>query len=496
MALVSAGRVRRWISRTQRAHATLGDRAGNWYFALLFVLIVGGMIHQRLLAIVWPDQQHVSRLAAAGLILALSGALYLTLRRLGPLGISRPAASWLLTAPVSRRSLLLPGFGVALALAAVTGALGALGVAGHAIARPLGDLAGTLPLAGALIAVALFLVALAAQEDRRWTSWSDRIAGLLVAAGLGTLVVDSAVAAPLAPAGWPPAGVVVAVAGTLAVICLAGLALAVRRLGRTPNDSLLESARTAGTLWDSAYAAEPSFVVDMIERRQWSRRRLRSVRLPARVPVLVAQDLLLLRRRPGRMLWFAGSAALPALVAAASPWLLGAVVLIGGMVAAGVTTATLRTDTGNPWMLRMLGISSRDAVLQRSVVPVALATVWSALALGVLQALGHLPAGPWWLLGIALGPVGGVAAVRKARAGFVDNGLLPLDTPMGSVATGPLLAAVSGVDVLLIGVPSLILIGQDLPLGWSGVATQAVLAVASWRFYLSGTTDKDKVELG
>ena len=48
------------------------------------------------------------------------------------------------------------------------------------------------------------------------------------------------------------------------------------------------------------------------------------------------------------------------------------------------------------------------------------------------------------------------AAVRRARVGFVDNELLPLDTPMGSLSTGPVLAAVAGLDLLLLGLPTVV----------------------------------------
>ncbi|WP_306203716.1 DUF6297 family protein [Actinoplanes sp. RD1] len=493
--LVSAGEVRRWIGRTQRAHSSRGEIAGNWYFAVLFVAIVGGMLHKQLAVVFWPDHPNASRLAGVSLILTMLGGLFLGLRRFGPLAISRPAASWLLTAPMSRRALLLPGLGSALAVAALTGALAALAVEGHVLARPLVEQAVLLPLVGALAAATLLFVALAAQADRWWSPWCDRLAALVLAAGLAGLVADSAVAAPLAPPGWPRPGWVVTAAGALAVIVLAGFLIAVRNLARTPNDRILESARTAGTLWDSAYAVEPSFVSDMVERRYWARRHLRSRRLSSRVPVLVAQDLRMLRRRPVRLLWLAGGAALPALVTTAPRLVLAAAVLLGGLFAGSVTTATLRTDTGNPFMLRMLGLDSRTAILQRAAVPVALATCWYALSLGLLQLLGDLPPGPWWLLGVAVGPVGGVAAVRKARAGFVDNGSLPFDTPMGSVSTGPLVAALAGVDMLLLGVPALVLIAQNQPLTWTAILVQAVLTAAGCRLYLTATTAQDRVEL-
>jgi len=492
---VSVAGLRRWVRRTQSAHRERGETLGNLYFAVLFVLIVGGMVHKQLAAVVWPADPNTSELAGNSLMLVIAGGLYLALRRLGPLALSRPAASWLLTAPVSRRRLLLPSLWVALIGAALAGAVGGLAVLGHVAARPVPGADGLLPLLGALLGGVLLLVALAAQADRRWSARSDHAAYLVLAVGLAGLVVDSAVGAPRADPGWPPAPVVTALAGALALVVTVLLLLAVRRLAGTPNERILEAAKTAGTLFDSAYGMEPSFVTEMVERRYWARRRLRSRRLWRRVPVLVAQDLLMLRRRPRRVLWVAGAVTLPALLAHAPGWILGTAVLLGGLAAGGVTAGTIRTDAGNPVMLRLLGLSSRQAIGQRLWVPGLLSGLWYAAALSLLHGLGDLPGGPWWALGLALGPVGAAATMRKARVGFVDNGLMPLDTPMGSMSTGPLVNAVAGLDVLLLGLPTVVQVARDDPLSWTGVAVQAAVAVVGARAYLNATTEANRVEL-
>ncbi|MFI7546355.1 DUF6297 family protein [Actinoplanes sp. NPDC049599] len=492
---VGVAGLRRWIRRTQSAHRERGETLGNYYFALLFVLIVGGMVHRQLAAVVWPAEPNASELAGTSLMLVIGGGLYLTLRRLGPLALSRPAASWLLTAPVSRRRLLLPSLWVALIGAAVAGAVGGLAVLGHVAARPVPGTDALLPLVGSLLGGVLLLVALSAQADRWWSAWSDHAAYLVLAVGLAGLVVDSAVGAPRPEAGWPSTPVVTTLAGALAVVVTLLLLLAVRRLAGTPNERILEAAKTAGTLFDSAYGMEPSFVTEMVERRYWARRKLTSRRLWGRVPVLVAQDLLLLRRRPRRVLWVAASATLPALLAHAPGWLLGTAVLVGGLVAGGVTAGTIRTDAGNPVLLRLLGLNSRAAIGQRLWVPGVLSGLWYAATLALLHGLGDLPAGPWWALGLALGPIGAAAVMRKSRVGFVDNGLMPLDTPMGAVSTGPLVNAVAGLDVLLLGLPTVVQVAQGGPLSWTGVAVQAAVAVIGARAYLNATTEADRVEL-
>jgi hypothetical protein len=487
--------LRRWVRRTQSDHRERGATLGNIYFAVLFIAIVGGMLHKQLAVIFWPVTPNASELAGTALVLVGVAGLFLAMRRLGPLGLSRPAASWFLTAPVSRRRLLIPSLRLAAIGAALAGALYAVAVVGHVADRPLPDSVGTLlPVIGALLGIVILLAALAAQSGRRWGGWADNVAALLIAAGLAGFVVDSVVDAPRAAASWPAAAVG-PVALVLAVLVIALLAVAVIRLAGCPNERILEAAKTAGTLLDSAFGVEPSFVTDMVERRYWAHRRLRSMRLWSRIPVLTAQDLLLVRRRPRRLVWIAGAVALPALLSHAPAWVLAVAVLIGGLIAGSVSTGNIRTDAGNPVLLRMLGVDSRQAVMQRFWLPAVLAGLWTTAALVLLDALGDLPGGPWWALGIALAPVGAVAAVRKARAGFVRNDILPLDTPMGTVSPGPLVNSVIGPDALLLGLPALVEIAQGRPLSWTTVLVQAVVSVIGARAYLSGTTSTDRVEL-
>lgn len=493
---VDVDAVRRWIRRTRSAHRERGETIGNLYYAVLLLAVVGSMLAGQLRAVFWPETPGASALAGTSLTLVVPGLLYLALRRLGPLALSRPAASWLLTAPVSRRALLLPALRAAAAGAAVVSALAGLAVVGHTAPRPVPGRAELLvPLSWALGGVAVLLLALAAQGGRRWGSGLDTAAYLVVAAGLGALVVDSAVAAPRFGGAWPSDPVLLGALGVLGALVVGGVRRAVRRLADTPNERILDASRTAGTLADSAFGVEPSFVTDMVERRYWARRRLRSVRFGRRLPVLVGQDLLLARRRGPRLLALAGAVALPALLASAPGWLLAVSVAAGGMIAAGTSTATVRTDAGNPVLLRLLGLSSRRAIAQRLCVPGVLAALWCGAALGLLRWLDVLPPGPWWALGLTLGPVGAVAAVRRARVGFVDNGLLPLDTPMGTISTGPALNSVIGFDALLLGLPAIVQIAGGDPPTWPVVAVQAAVGVLGVAGYLWISTSARRVQL-
>ena len=341
--------VRRWIRQRQSAHRDKGSTAGNVYFVLLFVAVVGGMLHKQLAVVFWPTHPNASVLAGGALVLTGLGGLFLIMRRLGPLGLSRPAAAWLLTAPVSRRRLLFPSLRIAAVAAGFAGAFFGLAIVGHVAVRPTaGSLAFALLAGGALAEVAVLLAALATQATRPGVAvWADRFAGLLLAAGLAGFVVDSAIDAPRATGSWPTGPVALA-STVLAALDVALLVVAVTRLGHTPNERILDASKTAGTLADSAYGVEPSFVAEMLERRYWGSRRLRSARLWGRVPVLVAQDLLLARRRPRRLLWTVVTIPAPALLTHVPGWVLGAVILLGGMIAGGASTANVAHRRGQP----------------------------------------------------------------------------------------------------------------------------------------------------
>ncbi|MCM4076801.1 DUF6297 family protein [Paractinoplanes hotanensis] len=495
MTAVPLAPVRRWISRTQSSHRERGATLSSLYIGALSIAIIGGMFHRQVAEVFWPPAPDASALAAGSLVAVIYGLLYLALRRFGPLALSRPAASWLLPAPVSRRRLLLPSLRITGIVAAAIGATAALAITGHAAPRTeAADEVALLVGGGALIGLTLVLIATAAQAGGRWGEALDRVVGLVFAAGLAGLVAATTLDDAGSISSWPSVTTLGVVVGVAAVVVLAALAVVIRGLAATPSDRILEASRTAGTLFDTAFGIEPSFLTDMIERRYWARRRLRSTTLFPRLPVLVAQDVLLTLRRRSRLLWLLLGAALPVLLGSAPGWVLGGAVLVGCLVAGMTATGNVKTDAGNPVLLRLLGLSSRQAVLQRLWVPGVLAALWAALALTLLDVLGDLSSGPWWALGLVLGPMGAAAAVHRARVGFVRNELLPLDTPMGTLSTGPLVNAVMGPDMLLLGIPAWIAIGQGR-LDWSTVLIQAVIAGAGARFYLVGTTGDDRTEL-
>jgi hypothetical protein len=483
--------VRRWIRRTQASHRDRGELLGTVYTVVFSIAVIAVMAQDTLKAVFSPLVPHLSGVGALAAATVCAGLLHLTLRRLGPVTVTRPAAYFLLTAPVSRRRLLSPSLHAAAFGAGLAGAAAAFGVLGNAVTS--GSL--LLVAAGALCGVLLALLASGAQSRPRLASVTDAVARVALAVGLAALVAEATGWTPPQLSGDPARSVVVTVTGALAVVAVMAFLLGVRDLARTPNDEILESAKTTGTLADTVNGMEPAFFSDMLERRYWSRRTLRSTRLPRRLPPLTGQDLLLARRRPARLMWTAASTAMPLLLIGAPRWILVIALLAGTVIAARATTATIKTDASNPVLLRLLGLTSRQVVRQRLWVPVVLGAAWATVALALLQLSGALPPGQWWLLGLAVGPVGAASAVRAARAGFVRNDLIPIDTPMGSVPTGPVVYAFAGIDLLILALPAVIALVQDTPLTWTMITVQAAASALGIQAYLSWTTDSERVSL-
>ncbi|GIE27480.1 hypothetical protein Ait01nite_005250 [Actinoplanes italicus] len=487
-AVVALRPVRRWIRRAQASHRDRGELLGTVYTVVFSIAVIAVMAQDTLKAVFSPLVPHLSDVGALAAATVCAGLLFLALRRLGPVSVTRPAAYFLLTAPVSRRRLLSPSLHAAAFGAGLAGAAAAFGVLGHAVTS--GSL--LMIVTGALFGVLLALLASAAQSRPRLASLADATARVALALGLAALVAEATGWTPPEVGGEVAMSVVVPVVGALTIIAFL---FGVRDLARTPNDEILESAKTAGTLADSVYGIEPSFLAEMLERRYWARRRLRSTTLSRRLPPLTAQDLLLARRRPARLLWTAASTAMPLLLAGAPRWVLTIALLAGTVIAARATTASLKTDAGNPVLLRLLGLTSRQVVRQRLWVPAVLGAAWATAALALLQLSGALPPGQWWLLGLAVGPIGAASAVRAARAGFVRNDLIPIDTPMGAVPTGPVVYAFAGVDLLILTLPTVIVLLQDLPLTPTMIAVQLSTAWLGIQVYLSWTTDPERVGL-
>lgn len=475
---------RRWIRRRRIAAEGRAD-IGTVYAVTLALLMAVALLGQPLVRVVWPPDAPDGDPALTPFLAAVAvlAAFVVVLRQLGPLSVSRSDATWLLPAPLPRRTLLAPALTLTTVAALVVGAVTGIAVTGHVAARSAGFLVlGAGATTGAAAAVLAALLALACQRRPSAARLAD---GIGIAIGAGCLVLaaalrttgDHRLSFPLIPP--------VAVLATGAAALAAGLIAVVltwRALENWPTAPIAEASNNAGAYADVVYAVEPSYLTEMSARRFWrSRTRVRTTRLlPARrVPPFIAQDLIIMRRKAARLWWLVGVAAVPVYLADGPAWLLLGVVLIGALAAAGLTAESIHGDASNPAMLRLLGATGRQVTAQRLVVPAIVAGVWLAVILAALQAAGSL-AGPWWALGLLAGPAVAVGAFQRAKASAASIGTILIDTPLGAFPAGMLLWLLNGIHVLaVLTLPvsaGLVMLPAPEALGWHWLLAQAVMS--------------------
>ncbi|WP_025619573.1 DUF6297 family protein [Salinispora cortesiana] len=472
---------RRWIRRRRIAAEGRVDLS-TVYVVTLTVLMAAALVGEPVARVVWPSEVSgdpaVTPFVAAVAALA---AFFVLLRQLGPLSVSRSDATWLLLAPISRRSLLAPALALTTVAALVVGAGIGITVTGRIVARPVELLAlWAGGLTGAAAAVFVALLAIAGQPRPAAARFAD---GGGVAVGAGSLVVAAALSAtggPGLPAVPVPPLVVLAAGIAALVVGLFLVGLTGRAVERWPAAPIAEASINAGAYADVAYAVEPSYLAEMSARRFWrSRTRVRTTRLlPTRwLSPLIAQDLIILRRKAPRLWWPVGAVAVPVYLADGPAWLLLGVVLIGALGAAGFTGESTHSDAANPAMLRLLGLTGRQVTAARLVVPAVIAGGWLAITLAVLQGLGALT-GPWWVLGLLAGPAVAAGAHQRAKASAASVGTILIDTPLGAFPAGMLLWLLNGVDVLaVLTLPvsvGLVMVPAPEVLGWPWLLAQAV----------------------
>ncbi|SCE87195.1 hypothetical protein GA0074695_1769 [Micromonospora viridifaciens] len=472
---------------------------GTVYAALLAIAMAVALLGPRLGRTLWPAAPVVDPdpLAVVALVGIGGAGVWAALRGLGPLVIGRPDASWLLTAPVRRRGLLLPALVRILLAAAAVGVVAAVVCVGRFAARPI-DGAALLGWAalGAAAGMLIALAAVRAQHDPGWgRRWDRLFTAVLLGSGAAALVAPVVPEPPIAALAEP-----VLWAAALAAVAAAvlGTAVAVRRLDDLSGRRVREASFLVGSYLDAAYTAEPSFLSDLRERRSWRGRALRSAqvrRLPG-LPVEAIHDLLVLRRKRHRLGWLTAAALLPAMLAGSPGWVLVPVLLAGALSSADTTLAAVRRDSAQPALVRLLGRTGRQVVAARFLAPAVLAAAWSGLALAALALRSNLPLGPSCALGLAVGPAVAVAALGRARARPIDNSMPLVDTPMGAFAPGPLIWLFNGLEVLVVlTLPTIAaLLGGigSTELGWGSVLAQAALSTLGVAAYLTLAADRNR----
>ncbi|MEU0484333.1 DUF6297 family protein [Streptosporangium sp. NPDC006013] len=469
--------VRALIRSGGRAPMSWSDR----YVALFGLAMAGAVLAQPVASALatMAGQADPSRLGAGVALIALAYAGFLALARtLGPVALPAADAAWLLLSPLPRRAVLGRSAVILLAISSLAGA--GLGLALLAVLGAPDQLTPrlvTAVLLGVSAAVGGMATAVLAQSSQHWDSWLQ-----------GALVVLAIVAALATVLGSGPgrhllvavADAPVSLGAASVALCGTVTALLVRRawaaLGRVHARTVLAASTRAGGVAAATVVLEFGALTWIAEDGHWRGRTLRSRPWPAPLsgalsgalswpmprllrplsaPLALAwQDWRRLGRRPGRLAALLAAAALPALAAQAAGGLSPVAMILvagGALTAAAACTTGARRDGEDPSLARLFGVGARAALTARALLPMLLSAVWLTLALAGLTAMGALPAGPWWLFGPLSAPALAAGALRMARRGFVDHSMPVIDTPMGSVPMGPLVWAMTGVDIAVLG---------------------------------------------
>lgn len=337
----SARAVQARLRRARRAHRSrsLGDLLTDVYLIVLLVAIygwavveaAGDFLHHQVVR--EPADPGVRYWIAVGFALALAGLAYRGLAAIGPLQMSPALLSWVASAPLARRDLLLPRFAVL--VAAVASGAGLLALAAAAVARstaPAGyawaALAG---LSWGTIAASLGVAAQAAARPAtatrdeapppvaRTATAAREAAAVARGAGPPVVSTDATVEAatllgaaapgpdtaarPAAPPwsgrwrAWPVRALVVAGAAVAlavvvgshlpvafarpsapvlpavalagTVLAAVGLTLGVRALPRVDRASLSSGARVASAVSSAILLLDPTMLAALVENRRW-----------------------------------------------------------------------------------------------------------------------------------------------------------------------------------------------------------------------------------
>ena len=444
--------IRQW--RRGRADARLVDVIGDAYVAIFSTLIVGSMLGSVLV----HTGALTARTCSGGpcqsarfwgpwlITLAVLTLVGVLARMFGPVFVSSATASWLLSTPVRRRSLLLgPLALIATICASLAGAtaLSSLAVAGFGVA-PTAAATGAALLAG-LVLVALWTVLQASEAPRLVGSTLVWLPGLVLEAGLVLTWRGD-----LHPHAVPRDvdAVWLGVDGALVVLAVAGILLAVARLDRVRNRDLAAGGQLGAALSGALATLDLSLVYDVVIGQRWRRRgQVRSRRGGAHgLGALIWLDAVRLWRSPSRLLLIIATIpiayAARALDAGAGTAVISVVV---GFLAALPLMVGLRVLTRTPGLARMLPFTAAQARAATLVVPCGCLLIYGIL---IISATPHpIP--------IALGAL--AAAARWVTGRPPDYGRPLVSTPAGAVPANLYGSALRGFDVaLLTGLPLLI----------------------------------------
>jgi hypothetical protein len=443
--------IRQW--RRGRADARLIDVVNDVYVAVFSTLLVGSMLVSVLIntGSLTAHACHggpceSARFWAPWLVVVAAMSLTGALARLyGPVFVSAATASWLLTTPVRRRSLLV---GPLLLVASVAATfMGAMALATTAMAGFGTGYVVTISLDTAMVGVALVGLWTLIQEAgaRRTAVVLVWLPGLVLEAGL-LLTWHGDLHAKGVPRSVEALGWITLAA--IAAIAAIALTVAILRLEVIRNRDLAAGGRLGTALAGALAALDLSLIYDVVAEQRWRRRgHVRSRRGgPGGTAALVWLDAVRLWRSPSRVALVLAAAPIPYAARAIGAGRAAApiAVLVGFLVAVPLLSG-LRVLTRTPGLSRMLPFSPRRVQAASLVVPACCLLVYAAL----VAVAAPEP------LAVALGAL--AAATRWMTGRPPDYGRPLVSTPAGAVPANLYGSVLRGFDVaLLTGLPLLL----------------------------------------
>lgn len=450
-------------------------------------------------------------------------SLAMVLLRRGVILLTPAQAQWWLPLPVSRFSLVVPGYllslaitVVAVALPVAVGAL-ALELVGHGselltfgpevvtgvLGATITAVVGTVAVHGcaALSWLARDSVRTAARSIVGWA----RVVVLVGLIGWAFVVVSPApvgsVTAGSTTVPWPALGIA-------AVMATGVLGTAVVMLGRLPVGTLRAGAIAFERAVSSALTMRSAHGAGTIVPARFGKRRLNGRRFPrprwingqvarwassrssrhAELSLASAHARVVLRTG-GLVPGLAFGAVLPGALLTIPYLNLAAVTVVATAVVVVVAVGTLsgfaRELRENPAVERQFPLTARGLAASLAVIPTIVLALWLAVLGAVLELVGV--GYPWWLMvPLAIGLGGATVATGFRRD--ADWGAPAISTPMGAVPTGWLAFALRGPGLtLLVALPSLVALGAagggastSLPIALAQLAAQCATAAVVW----------------
>ncbi len=400
-------------------------------------------------------------------------------RLFGPVYVTPADATWLLSSPLDRATLLRPRLArVLLTTLLATCAATGVGVLLAGASRGAG-LAFT--AAAALLASAVAAACTYAQEhDRRGVvTGAQWVLVAVIWAAVAAVAVGEAPSVPL-PAEGAPVVVAVVVAAAAAVL---GAVAAWRHLGRLRRRDVAGGGELAPGLSGALATLDLALAYDVVLAHRWrDRGAVRSGRGgPGGALALLTSELRRLRRSPHRLVVLAATVVVPYAAAAAG---VGRFVVLvaaaAGFAACLPLLSGLRVVSRGPSVARALPFSSALAQVMTAALPTLAALAYGAATTAAMREGVDADPGAALACGLAVGAAAAASGVRWTTRRAPDYTRPLIATPAGAVPTNLYGSIIAGFDVLLLAVTPMLL-APDV----RGATVSLLLSVGVWAYLVS-----------